>query len=121
MNIIFFYLQSLFGVRHDDYDYAEINVLIERALKQFIKSAGCYPERVTKKEYDRVMREFKHSEKVRILLTIIIPTCYVHIYILFSYLCSYFLWSLILLNSPLLGSTIYYLEADKQSGQIDSV
>ncbi|CAH1998020.1 unnamed protein product [Acanthoscelides obtectus] len=58
------YIQSLFGIRHDDYDYAEVNALLERALKAFIKSAACYPERVTKKEYDKVMREFKHSEKV---------------------------------------------------------
>lgn len=58
------YSQSLFGIRHDDYDYAEVNALIERSLKAFIKSGSCYPERVTKNEYDRVLREFEHSEKV---------------------------------------------------------
>lgn len=58
------YLQCLLGIRHDDYDYGEINALLERSLKAFIKSACCYPERVTKKDYDRVLREFKHSEKV---------------------------------------------------------
>lgn len=58
------YIQCLLGIRHDDYDYGEINQLLERSLKTFIKSACCYPERVTKKDYDRVLREFKHSEKV---------------------------------------------------------
>ena len=58
------YIQCLLGIRHDDYDYGEINHLLERSLKTFIKSACCYPERVTKKDYDRVLREFKHSEKV---------------------------------------------------------
>lgn len=58
------YIQCLLGIRHDDYDYGEINALLERSLKTFIKSACCYPERVTKKDYDRVLREFKHSEKV---------------------------------------------------------
>nr|CAH7742314.1 unnamed protein product [Callosobruchus chinensis] len=57
--------------RHDDYDYAEVNVLVERALKAFIKSVACYPERITKKEYDKVMREFKHSEKVHVNLMIL--------------------------------------------------
>lgn len=59
------YIQALLGIRHDDYDYGEINALVEKSLKSFIKTACCYPERVTKKVYDRVMREFKHSEKVR--------------------------------------------------------
>lgn len=60
------YIQCLLGIRHDDYNYGEINQLLERSLKTFIKSASCYPERVTKKDYDKVLREFKHSEKVTI-------------------------------------------------------
>ena len=58
------YIQSLLGLRHDDYNYGEIDQLLERSLKTYIKSACCFPERVTKKDYDRVLREFKHSEKV---------------------------------------------------------
>ncbi|XP_043266249.1 sestrin-1 [Colletes gigas] len=65
------YIQCMFGIRHDDYDYNEVNQLIERSLKTFIKSAVCYPERVTKRDYDRVMREFKHSEKVHVNLMIL--------------------------------------------------
>ncbi|XP_019871631.2 sestrin homolog [Aethina tumida] len=65
------YIQCLLGIRHDDYDYGEINALLERSLKTFIKSACCYPERVTKKDYDRVLREFKHSEKVHVNLMVL--------------------------------------------------
>ncbi|KAL3284000.1 hypothetical protein HHI36_018170 [Cryptolaemus montrouzieri] len=65
------YMQCLLGIRHDDYDYGEINALLERSLKTFIKSACCYPERVTKKDYDRVLREFKHSEKVHVNLMVL--------------------------------------------------
>ncbi|XP_060535774.1 sestrin homolog isoform X1 [Cylas formicarius] len=65
------YIQALLGIRHDDYDYAEINALVEKSLKTFIKSACCYPERVTKKDYDRVLKEFKHSEKVHVNLMIL--------------------------------------------------
>ncbi|RLU24359.1 hypothetical protein DMN91_002447 [Ooceraea biroi] len=65
------YIQCMFGIRHDDYDYNEVNQLLERSLKTFIKSAVCYPERVTKRDYERVMREFKHSEKVHVSLMIL--------------------------------------------------
>ncbi|XP_071865589.1 sestrin isoform X1 [Bombus fervidus] len=65
------YIQCMFGIRHDDYDYNEVNQLLERSLKTFIKNAVCYPELVTKRDYDRVMREFKHSEKVHVNLMIL--------------------------------------------------
>lgn len=52
------------GIRHDDYDYGEVNQLLERSLKMFIKTACCFPERITKKDYDSILTELKHSEKV---------------------------------------------------------
>lgn len=58
---------AIINFRHDDYDYGEVNQLLERSLKAFIKLTCCFPERVTKKDYDKVLREFKHSEKVSIL------------------------------------------------------
>ncbi|XP_047004584.1 sestrin homolog [Schistocerca americana] len=65
------YIQCMFGIRHDDYDYGEVNQLLERNLKAFIKLACCFPERVTKKDYDKVLREFKHSEKVHVNLMVL--------------------------------------------------
>lgn len=65
------YIQCMFGIRHDDYDYGEVNQLLERSIKAFIKSACCFPERVTKADYDRVLREFKHSEKVHVNLMVL--------------------------------------------------
>lgn len=65
------YIQCMYGIRHDDYDYGEVNQLLERSLKAFIKSACCFPERVTKADYDRVLREFKHSEKVHVNIMIL--------------------------------------------------
>ena len=58
------YIHCMYGIRHDDYNYGEVNQMLERNLKSYIKTVTCYPERLTKKEYDNVMREFKHSEKV---------------------------------------------------------
>ncbi|KAF4530275.1 hypothetical protein B566_EDAN007316 [Ephemera danica] len=50
------YIQCMFGIR---------------SLKAFIKSACCFPERVTKRDYDSVLREFKHSEKVHVNLMVL--------------------------------------------------
>ena len=45
--------------------YSEVNQLLEKPLKSYIKTVTCYPERITKKDYDSFMCEFKHSEKVQ--------------------------------------------------------
>jgi hypothetical protein len=58
------YIHCMFGIRHDDYDYGEVNILLERSLKSYIKTVTCYPEQTTKKDYDSFMLEFKDSEKV---------------------------------------------------------
>jgi sestrin 1/3 len=56
------------GIRHDDYDYGEINQLLDRSLKTFIKAACCYPDRITKKDYDSILVELLDSEKVHVNL-----------------------------------------------------
>ena len=58
------YIHSLYGIRHDDYDYGGVNSLMDRALKTYIKTVCCYPEKVTMKDYESFWRDFKHSEKV---------------------------------------------------------
>lgn len=60
------YIQCMYGIRHDDYDYREVNELIERNLKAYIKTVCCFPERTTKSDFDNVMKEFRHSEKARL-------------------------------------------------------
>lgn len=49
---------------YDDYDYGEVNQLLERSLKVYIKTVACYPEKTTKRMYAQFWRHFKHSEKV---------------------------------------------------------
>lgn len=50
--------------RYDDYDYAEVNQLLERILKVYIKTVTCYPEKTNSEMFDRFWKQFKHSEKV---------------------------------------------------------
>lgn len=68
---IWSYIHCLYGIMHDDYNYGQVNQLLERNLKAYIKTMTCYPERLTRKDYDNVMREFKHSEKVHVNLMLL--------------------------------------------------
>jgi len=65
------YIQCIYGIRYDDYDYGEVNQLLERSLKMFIKTACCFPERITKQEYDSILIQLQHSEKVHVNLMIL--------------------------------------------------
>ena len=61
---VWMYIHSLFGIRYDDYDYNQTKQLIDTPLKNYIKTICSSPERITKKDYDSIMKEFTHSEKV---------------------------------------------------------
>ncbi|XP_004534931.1 sestrin homolog isoform X2 [Ceratitis capitata] len=64
------YIQCIYGIRHDDYDYGEVNQLLDRPLKMFIKTACCFPERITTRDYDSILVELQDSEKVHVNLMI---------------------------------------------------
>lgn len=55
---------------YDDYDYGDVNQLLERSLKVYIKTVACYPEKTTHRMYCGFWRQFRHSEKVRPRLTL---------------------------------------------------
>lgn len=56
---------DLFPNRHDDYDYSQINQLLERNLKMFLKTVTCFPERLSSLEASPfIMKGFLNSEKV---------------------------------------------------------
>uniref|UniRef100_A0A5F8AL42 Sestrin 1 n=1 Tax=Macaca mulatta TaxID=9544 RepID=A0A5F8AL42_MACMU len=65
------YIHCMFGIRYDDYDYGEINQLLDRSFKVYIKTVVCTPEKVTKRMYESFWRQFKHSEKVHVNLLLI--------------------------------------------------
>ncbi|XP_050787961.1 sestrin-2 isoform X2 [Gopherus flavomarginatus] len=65
------YVHCVFGIRYDDYDYGEVNQLLERSLKVYIKTVACYPERATKRMYTHFWRRFQHSEKVHVNLLLL--------------------------------------------------
>ncbi|KAI9559215.1 Sestrin-like protein [Daphnia sinensis] len=65
------YIQCMFGIRHDDYDYGEVNQVLERSLKAYIKAVVCFPERVTRDDYNGVLKELHHSEKIHVNLMLL--------------------------------------------------
>ncbi|XP_043915934.1 sestrin-2-like [Protopterus annectens] len=65
------YIHCVFGIRYDDYDYGQVNVLLERSLKVYIKTVACYPERTTKKMYLDFWKHFRNSEKVHVNLILL--------------------------------------------------
>ncbi|XP_069468501.1 sestrin-3-like isoform X5 [Ambystoma mexicanum] len=65
------YIHCMFGIRYDDYDYAEVNHLLERNLKVYIKTVACYPEKTNTEMFQQFWKQFKHSEKVHVNLLIL--------------------------------------------------
>lgn len=64
------YIHLVFGIFHDDYRYDEVNQLLYRPYKEYVKMIACFPEKVTQADYLNFL-DLKHSEKVHInLLTL---------------------------------------------------
>lgn len=62
---VWIYIHSIFGIRYDDYDYGHIKQLLALPLRNFIKIVCLNPDRINKKDYDSIMKEFSHSDKVK--------------------------------------------------------
>uniref|UniRef100_F1KYV7 Sestrin-3 n=1 Tax=Ascaris suum TaxID=6253 RepID=F1KYV7_ASCSU len=67
---VWMYIQSLYGIRHDDYNYGEVNMMLSREMKTFIKTICCFPDKTTASLRQSVMVDFQPSEKVHVLLMI---------------------------------------------------
>ncbi|XP_051527402.1 sestrin-2 isoform X2 [Myxocyprinus asiaticus] len=62
------YIHCIYGIRYDDYNYWEVNQLLERSLKVYVKTVACHPEKTTPRMYFSFWRQFRHSEKVHVNL-----------------------------------------------------
>eukprot|EP00940_MAST-03C_sp_MAST-3C-sp2_P000003 g3.t1 len=49
---VWYYAQSLLGVRNDDFDYRQVNITLDRKLKVFVKKTTCSPENISKEDWD---------------------------------------------------------------------
>lgn len=64
------YTQCMLGIMHYDYDYEQINTLLDKSLRTYIKSVTCFPETVTRAAYEGFMTDLLPSEKVHINIMI---------------------------------------------------
>ncbi|ESN96989.1 hypothetical protein HELRODRAFT_185938 [Helobdella robusta] len=67
---VWHYTQCMFGLMHDNYNYEEINSLLDTNLRTYIKAVTCFPETVDRSMYDGCMKEFMPSEKVHVNIMI---------------------------------------------------
>ena len=63
------YVHLLYGIYHDDYIYPEVNKLLEKSYKSYIKKVACFPEHVTFLDFE--FTNFLPSEKVHINLLVL--------------------------------------------------
>lgn len=62
------YIHVIHGIFHEDYSYHEVNKLLQRDFKSFIKKVVCFPNKITYDDYSNLFLDFSHSEKVHLTL-----------------------------------------------------
>ena len=62
-----YYVLRLAGMSHDDYNYHEVNIYLNRQIKNYIKKVVCFPERIVPSDF-RMGFSFRNDEKCHINL-----------------------------------------------------
>ena len=64
---IWYYIQSIKGIRRDDYNYKEVNKLLTIPFKTYIKTVACFPEQLHHLSFESLAELGLHySERVHI-------------------------------------------------------
>ncbi|KAI1902739.1 hypothetical protein AGOR_G00019110 [Albula goreensis] len=70
MRAIWNYIHCMFGIRYDDYDYGEVDQLLKRNLKLYIKTVTCFPDATKSPPCPLTWAPLKPDEKVHVNLLI---------------------------------------------------
>ncbi|XP_071044104.1 sestrin-1 isoform X2 [Parasteatoda tepidariorum] len=62
------YIHKIYGIIHDDYNYLEMEDLLDFGFRSYAQTVCFYPEKIKKDAHDEIMRAFRHSEKVHVNL-----------------------------------------------------
>lgn len=65
---VWYYVQRVFGVLNDDYDYREVNLFMNRATKHFCKKVACFPETITARDFREFSTVLLPEEKCHVIL-----------------------------------------------------
>lgn len=64
------YVQSLFGVEHDDFDYSKLGEYMTASLQQFVRESATEPANLANHSIQNLMLDSKLSEKVHVKILI---------------------------------------------------
>ncbi|XP_051925051.1 sestrin-3 [Hippocampus zosterae] len=64
------YIHCMLGIRYDDYDYGEVDRLLERDLKVYIKAVACFPDPSRSSARPLGWAPLKTSERIHVNLLI---------------------------------------------------
>ena len=64
------YVQRVYGLQYDDYNYTDINKFLKINTKRYIKKTACFPETVTKQDYINIELDISHDEMIHLNLII---------------------------------------------------
>uniref|UniRef100_A0A3P8X990 Uncharacterized protein n=1 Tax=Esox lucius TaxID=8010 RepID=A0A3P8X990_ESOLU len=64
------YIHCMLGIRYDDYNYGEINKLLVKDLKLYIKSVACYPDATKAPRFPASWSTLEPAERVHVSLLV---------------------------------------------------
>jgi sestrin 1/3 len=64
------YVQRLYGLQYDDYNYTDINRFLRINTKKYIKKTACFPETVSKADFDAVDIDLTFDELIHVNIII---------------------------------------------------
>lgn len=67
-NSIKTYVEKIFGIVNEDYDYSKTNQLLSIPIKTFIKNIACYPNRVVRSDYIMLRKTLSNEEIIHMIL-----------------------------------------------------
>eukprot|EP00741_Cyanophora_paradoxa_P016244 tig00000197_g15683.t1 len=65
---VWYYVHLIMGHSNDDFDYHQVNVILNRALKRYVKKAVTLPENLSRHDFVNFGYEMPAKEKVHVIL-----------------------------------------------------
>jgi hypothetical protein len=65
------YVQMMFGVIHEDFDYSSISQLLSPGINQFVMVAAKFPHRIKPSQTSNILLDFNRSEKAHLSILIV--------------------------------------------------
>jgi hypothetical protein len=64
------YIEKILGYYHEDYNYSNVNKLLNVSYKTFIKNLACYPHKLKQEDFNNLNLAFNNEEIFHIILLV---------------------------------------------------